>query len=287
MPTYKKEVCYVKHLSILVAATLLISPGAAVAADEAAVTNVPTVTPAESVHPELGDVDQTDLSAEYQDRLKRYAEYINETPERTLELLQGYAKANEVSVESSLDLFSQVLDGDVGEKAESKQTYITLPAAKHAGDVYYTPAGIWVIDIHGHVGLYDEKDYIIESGKAEGRKGVYRIRRKKIQVVRKGTKRMYLKLGPRGPRHVAAAHEALLRGNIWAKSKRPYNKNFLDNKHEHGNAPDYSFNCSQLVWSAFKPHADLDVDPSNRQRVKTDSATMPWEIRDHTWMQHY
>lgn len=275
-----------RHLSILVAPTLLISTSTAVAAEETAVSVEPSVTPVESLHQDIGVVDHSGLSGEYQDRLRRYAEYINESPERTLELLQGYAAANHVTVEAGIDLFSQVLDGSESESLHGKQKMITLPKGNHQGDVYYTPAGIGVIDVHGHVGLYSDEDRIIESGKLE-RRGVYETKRSKMRVQKKGTRRMYLKLGPRGPRHAAAAHEALLRGKIWAKAKRPYNNNFLDNKHEHGNAPNYAFNCSQLVWGAFKPHADLDVDPKNFPRVVTDSATFPREIRNHTWMQHY
>ena len=227
------------------------------------------------------------LSSEYQDRLKRYAEYINESPSKTYDLLNVYAEANRVSVESSIDQFSQVLDADVAEKAEVKQKRFILPKGRNVGDVYYTPAGSGVIDVHGHVGLYEAGDYVIESGKAAGMRGVYKVKRKKIDAAPKGTKRMYLRLGRGGPRHATAAHEAILRGRIWAKARRPYNKNFIDNKHEHGNSPDYSFNCSQLVWSAFKPHADLDVDPRAFPRVVTDLSTMPKEIRDHTWMKHY
>ncbi len=148
------------------------------------------------------------------------------------------------------------------------------------GDIYYTRFGIANMKNIGHVGLYVRNNQVVEAAYNKQRDGVYQqsIRVPSWDIA--GMNRLYINMGNPRQCWTAPINDALARADIWQRNKRPYNFKFWDNKHVDGTSylnRRYSFNCSQLVWSAFINYLDLDRDPGN-PAVKTDRRIMPQEI---------
>lgn len=133
-------------------------------------------------------------------------------------------------------------------------------ATSRKGTFFYQPASTLGLP-HGHIGMYFTPTQIIES--ANPTDGV-RIASVADRKVASGSRIMYV-YGLTETQNSVAAN--------WAFTKKgnEYNYNFALNRMCGTSA----FNCSQLVWCAFKETAGLDLDRDG------GSGVYPADIRDH------
>ncbi|MCR8845007.1 hypothetical protein NQ117_15095 [Paenibacillus sp. SC116] len=127
------------------------------------------------------------------------------------------------------------------------------------GNLFYQPASFAGVE-HGHVGLYYTPSTIVESSSP------------KYGVILAAVADRKVKSGARimkvNSTSVAQNHSA----TEWAKTKVGYDYDikFFDNRFCNTN----SYNCSQLVWCAFKQVANIDLDKNGGWGV------YPKDIRD-------
>ncbi|MEH3032562.1 MAG: YiiX/YebB-like N1pC/P60 family cysteine hydrolase [Aeromicrobium erythreum] len=128
-----------------------------------------------------------------------------------------------------------------------------LGKARQGGDVF------WYDSATDHVGLYTSAAYIVE---APGAGKVVRKLQAKSKKVPSKTYKMAVKVS-QAKRNASAA---------WATTKRgkAYNLNFAFNKKVTAS----KYNCSQLVWAAYKAKAKVDLDSNGGTGV------YPGNIRD-------
>lgn len=128
------------------------------------------------------------------------------------------------------------------------------------GTFFYQPAATLFLQ-HGHIGMYYTKTTIIEAANpTDGIRSASVANRK----VSSGSRIMSTNITTVSQDESAAN---------WAYGKRGngYNNNFAVNRSCGG--PNY--NCSQLVWCAFKQKANIDLDNNGGLGV------YPVDIRDH------
>lgn len=126
-----------------------------------------------------------------------------------------------------------------------------LGTAQRKGDIFTAPATtLWIQ--HGHTGIYYTTATIIEAP------GIGQVVKKTAAssiYVDSGAHKLYVTT-TQAKRNAAAD---------WAASKLGYGYNlfFADNKH----VEDDVYNCSQLVWAAYKKKAGLDIDANGGASV--------------------
>lgn len=121
-----------------------------------------------------------------------------------------------------------------------------LPNAT-TGDIF------WWDSTTDHVGLYSTAQEIVQ---APGRGKVVQILRAgSVQAPRKTTL-MFVNTKDDGSTRISST--ARNKAASWAKSKKgkPYNSNFPFNKSINAS----KYNCSQLVWAAWKATSSIDLD---------------------------
>ncbi|MBD8499636.1 hypothetical protein [Paenibacillus arenosi] len=133
-------------------------------------------------------------------------------------------------------------------------------ATSRKGTFFYAPASLGPVN-HGHIGIYYTSSVIVEAANSD-----LGIRKASVSTrkVGKGARIQEVKSTSISQDSKAAnwAHGKLGKNN--------YNKNFLKNRSCGGK----KFNCSQLVWCAFKQVAGIDIDKDKGWGV------YPVDIRD-------
>ena len=129
------------------------------------------------------------------------------------------------------------------------------------GTFFYQPASTLIVIPHGHIGMYYTTTLIIEAANPDDgiRQALVSDRK-----VAKGSRIMSTSL-------TTAAEDSNAANWAYGKKGNGYNSNFAVNRSCGG--PKY--NCSQLVWCAFKEKAGIDLD-SNK-----GAGVYPKDIRDH------
>lgn len=134
-------------------------------------------------------------------------------------------------------------------QAESRSTDAsarTLPTAYYKGDMYLTPSYTAAVINHGHIGIYGDKDWVIEASGPKWNSGWwwhYQI------PVAKGTVLMETTLTQAQQNSAADyAYRSLI--------GYPYNYKFWSNKEQNPTR----LNCSQLVWLAYMRTSGVDLD---------------------------
>ncbi|WP_028594472.1 hypothetical protein [Paenibacillus assamensis] len=131
------------------------------------------------------------------------------------------------------------------------------PSAK--GNLFYQPASFAGVE-HGHVGLYYTPSTIVESSSPKYGVILAAVADRKVKS---GARIMQVNVTSTAQNHSATE---------WAKGKvgLDYDIQFFHNRFCNVN----SFNCSQLVWCAFKSVANIDLDKNGGLGV------YPKDIRD-------
>lgn len=149
------------------------------------------------------------------------------------------------------------LDTNVYRSSGNKE--VKLVNADRRGDIFYSPASTLFIE-HGHSGIYSATDVIVE---APGIGKTSRHINARSLTVSSGTQIQYVTVSQE--RRNAAATYAYLK-----MRDKPYNALFSDNKY----VPAVRYNCSQLVWGAYKATSNVDLDSNGGFGV------YPADIRD-------
>ena len=135
--------------------------------------------------------------------------------------------------------------------SESTSSSQKLGTAQRKGDIFTAPATtLWIQ--HGHTGIYYTTATIIE---APGMGQVVKKTSASSIYVDPGAHKLYVTT-TQAKRNAAAD---------WAATKLGYGYNlfFADNK----NVEDDVYNCSQLVWAAYKKRAAVDIDANGGASV--------------------
>lgn len=129
------------------------------------------------------------------------------------------------------------------------------------GYIFYQPASTWVVINHGHTGIYYSSTEIVEAANPDDGVRKAPVSTRKVDS---GAKIQFVK-STSTTQDTNAAN--------WASNRvgNSYNNYFFSNK-SCGDKDDY--NCSQLVWCAFKTAANLDLDSDGGYGV------YPRDIRD-------
>jgi len=179
---------------------------------------------------------------------------------------EASVEASELSEESdagpSMRLAGNLSGMSTTESASSSQK---LGTAQRKGDIFTAPATtLWIQ--HGHTGIYYTTGTVIE---APGIGQVVKKTSASSIYVDPGAHKLYVTT-TQAKRNAAAD---------WAATKLGYGYNlfFADNKH----VDDDVYNCSQLVWAAYKKKASLDIDANG------GSSVYPVDIRNSSLTTSY
>ncbi|WP_458123237.1 hypothetical protein [Paenibacillus sp. Z3-2] len=128
------------------------------------------------------------------------------------------------------------------------------------GTFFYQPASTLGLP-HGHIGMYYTKTTIIEAANPNDGVRSASVANRKVSS---------------GSRIMSTTVTTITKDEAaanWAYGKKgnSYNNNFVSNRSCDGS----KFNCSQLVWCAFKQAANIDLDKDGGWGV------YPVDIRDH------
>ncbi|MFT3942860.1 MAG: hypothetical protein QM705_03440 [Ancrocorticia sp.] len=135
---------------------------------------------------------------------------------------------------------------------------VKLGNATARGDIYVSPASTSVIE-HGHTGIYYSTSQVVE---APGSGALSKSITANDRWVQGGTEKQHVKT-TQANRNKAADY-------AYNKMRsRPYNVNFVNNRV----APAASYNCSQLVWGAYKVAVGIDLDYNG------GSGVYPYDIK--------
>lgn len=171
-----------------------------------------------------------------------------------------------------------------------------LIPARHKGDIYFTDNGIFMPLVFvnwGHTGVYEDPTTVIESGDCTANMDHDSTYRRTVNDLcwQGRYTRAYISGGVGHGRSPLIIKAAIDRSREWESGVHPYNWNPLDNKHNRGTPKITNgrrrlhFNCSQLVWSAFLPYVDLDVNPGRLET--TPKGIFPIEIINHPQTNKY
>jgi len=180
-----------------------------------------------------------------------------------------YAKSQGLSLERALQQSLNEARTSSGQAARLKLAQmassgggggtVNLGAAQRKGDIFVSPSSTLFVQ-HGHTGVYYTTSVIVEAP-GTGKKsrsiatGTYKVGKGAVKQAVSTTQTK---------RNSSANHAYnKLRG-------KSYNTNFAFNKSTTG----ASMNCSQLVWSAFKVGAGIDLDGNGGPGV------YPYNIKD-------
>lgn len=143
-----------------------------------------------------------------------------------------------------------------------------LPDARYRGDIYFRDAGSSGFNF-GHVGIYSQKNEIIE---APGWNSISRKISPRYLSGASGVRMMYVDIAEH--RSNNAANRAYRYLGRW------YNPRFWDNKTEQG-----AMNCSQLVWASYMYSEGVNLDPgANSWGVYPwDIVISPWTVTYRSW----
>lgn len=250
----------------------------------------------------------SELTAEELQTIEAYSRAINRDPNTTITELTAFAETEGMSKPVVMNTIVEMMAGTNPDslpetvlaesqgKSSIKKTkgYPLIPGGAN-GDMFRSDASIGingVIAFHfGHVGLYENKTTVIEAGNCgpdpRHQWGVYRTPVSRECWANTGLNRAFVS-GRRGHgRSSLINNTAISRAREWVAARRPYNIDFLHNKHNQGTGPLRAFNCSQLVWSAYLPYVDLDHDLPDNPAVKWNDFVMPNEIINHSQTNKY
>ncbi|WP_337913160.1 YiiX/YebB-like N1pC/P60 family cysteine hydrolase [Paenibacillus arenosi] len=179
-----------------------------------------------------------------------------------VQLARETGKSEQQIVNQVLSELQSELSEDVGVFSSgggNNATYLLDPSQK--GHIFYTPATSYKVFNHGHVGMYIARNQIVEAANPDD--GIIKstLGSRKVD---KHSKIQYV---------TSTTYTQDSNAADWAggKTTGSYNKNFAINRSCGGT----SFNCSQLVWCAFKEKANVDLDNDGGLGV------YPRDIRDH------
>jgi len=148
---------------------------------------------------------------------------------------------------------------------ENSSSSQKLGTAQRKGDIFTAPATtLWIQ--HGHTGIYYTTATIIEAPGLG-------------QVVKK-TSASSIYVDPGAHKLVVSTTQTKRNAAAdWAATKLGYGYNifFADNR----NVDDDVYNCSQLVWAAYKKKAGLDIDSNG------GSSVFPVDIRNSSLTTSY
>lgn len=128
------------------------------------------------------------------------------------------------------------------------------------GTFFYQPASTLFVN-HGHIGMYYTTTTIIEAANPDDGVRSVSVADRKVES---GSRIMTTSL-------TSAAQDSAAADWAYSKNGRDYNSNFFFSRSCGGS----SYNCSQLVWCAFKQVAGIDLDKDYGFGV------YPVDIRDH------
>lgn len=143
---------------------------------------------------------------------------------------------------------------------------ISAGKAERVGDIFYSSNSTIGIP-HGHTAIYVSHDTYVEATTP-----YVRLVQANMKEAPRPVYKYYVGWAWQSPNKYKAAN--------FAKSKigKSYNYFFWNNKTVHAN----SYNCSQLVWAAYKstdPNVDLDSDGG--------PGVYPTDIKKSHWVHHY
>lgn len=136
---------------------------------------------------------------------------------------------------------------------------VPLGDAANKGDIFVSPASTLFVQ-HGHTGIYYTAKVIVEAPGA-GKKSMYASASGK--TVGKGTVKQHMSASQANRDKAANYAYNNMRG-------KDYNANFAFNR----SVPAKTYNCSQLVWGAYKAATGIDLDSNGGFGV------YPYNIRD-------
>ncbi|MFT4157578.1 MAG: YiiX/YebB-like N1pC/P60 family cysteine hydrolase [Microbacterium sp.] len=136
---------------------------------------------------------------------------------------------------------------------------VTLGSATRKGDIFISPSSTLFIE-HGHTGIYYTTATIVE---APGTGSKSRSASASSIKVGKGAVKQYVSTTQANRNKAANYAYNSMRG-------KPYNANFANNRY----VPASSYNCSQLVWGAYKQTTSIDLDSNGGLGV------YPYNIKD-------
>lgn len=157
--------------------------------------------------------------------------------------------------------------GAVGylQKSSGGSGSVPIGNAERKGDVYFSPASTLFVQ-HGHTGIYYSKTTTVEApGSGKSSDSFVATSR----WVSKGAVKQYVNTSKANRDKAGDFAYKHLRGHS-------YNSNFAFNKSTN-TAPSAKYNCSQLVWLAYKTGSGIDLDSDGGNGV------YPANIRDSKW----
>lgn len=143
---------------------------------------------------------------------------------------------------------------------------VSLGRANNVGDVFYSSNSTFGVQ-HGHNGIYNTRDYYVEAVGIGQRTRVTSAN--SVTAPAPAYKYFVGYNAPSGNKNAAGS---------FARSKvgTGYNIVFWDNK----KVNDYVYNCSQLVWAAWKSRG-IDLDANG------GSGVYPADIANSSWTKWY
>ncbi|MFC4241953.1 YiiX/YebB-like N1pC/P60 family cysteine hydrolase [Gryllotalpicola reticulitermitis] len=187
---------------------------------------------------------------ELRDEADRLAAELGSTPHEVLE--QQLAEAQESAAAAGAA-------GQVVGRASSGGGTVALGKADRKGDIFVSPASTLFVQ-HGHTGIFYTPSTIVEApgaGKNSRSASVDGIK------VGKGAVKQHVSTTQANRDKAANYAYNSMRG-------KPYNANFVSNR----TVPASSYNCSQLVWGAYKHTTGIDLDSNGGAGV------YPYNIKD-------
>lgn len=229
-----------RFVSALCALAVSVSVSMMCAVNTSAATQSPLVAELMRYNPNM-------TSAQIQEQAQEIADEYGISAEEVMQIQLDEVRAATQPVAEVSDgkLLGGVENQVMSSSSGGEGAKVVLPNASYKGDIFWTPARTAGI-AHGHVGIYTDSKTIVE---AVGTGQVSRMVEAKNVRVAEGSKLMYVNT-TQATRNQAAQYSTQMVG-------KPYNNNFFYNH----KVDDDSYNCSQLVWAAYKKTGlDLDSD---------------------------
>lgn len=151
------------------------------------------------------------------------------------------------------DMKNEITTSDVSAAIQSSGDMleeVLLPSST-MGDIWFSTGKFSFYD-HGHVGLYSSDDTIIEA-----RGAGFKVDERDCSeiTVKPGDLILGVSMFPGGTER---ASEFMRRSAVdWAKTKKGFSYAYTFNNKSCGN---HDYNCSQLVWCAYRQTSGVDLD---------------------------
>lgn len=137
-----------------------------------------------------------------------------------------------------------------------------MAPADYRGDIFYYPSSTWSVN-HGHVGIYRWRKVIVES--ANKKLGVRKISIYDRRVPAGETYLFWVGPGSNGTQSQYEYWKSVWQGSAnYSNTKVGADYRDWWSANRTTSAP---YNCSQLVWAAYRTQASLDLDANGGDYV--------------------